>query len=164
MYTEAGHIYDAIYRHREYATQAEHLHALISERQPNARTLLDVACATGRHLEVLARYYEAQGLDINPTLLEIARKRCPTLTFHEASMLDFHLHHSFDVITCLFSSIAYVKSLDRLEQALERMSRHLTDGGLLIVEPWFTPQTYWTGTITANHVDEPDFKLTWMYT
>src|SRR5581483_5863368 len=162
MYTEAAHIYDAIYRHREYAAQAENLHALISERKPDARTLLDVACATGRHLEVLERYYEAQGLDINPTLLALARTRCPRLIFHEANMLDFDLGQSFDVITCLFSSIAYVKTVDRLEQALRSMSRHLTDGGLVIVEPWFTPQTYWTGTITANHIDEPDFKLTWM--
>jgi hypothetical protein len=34
----------------------------------------------------------------------------------------------------------------------------------VLIEPWFTPQSYWTGTITANHVDEDDLKITWMYT
>ena len=34
----------------------------------------------------------------------------------------------------------------------------------LLVEPWFTPETYWTGTITANHVDQEDLKIAWMYT
>ena len=35
--------------------------------------------------------------------------------------------------------------------------------GLLLVEPWFTPETYWTDRLTANLVDEPDFKVSWMY-
>jgi hypothetical protein len=32
------------------------------------------------------------------------------------------------------------------------------------VEPWFTPDTFWTDTITVNLVDRPDLKIAWMYT
>ena len=43
------------------------------------------------------------------------------------------------------------------------MARHLEPGGLAFVEPWFTPQTYVSGTITANFVNDPDLKIAWMY-
>ena len=51
-----------------------------------------------------------------------------------------------------------------MRSAILCMRRHLNPGGLLLIEPWFTPETYWTGTITANHVDQPDLKIAWMYT
>ena len=31
------------------------------------------------------------------------------------------------------------------------------------MEPWFTPEEYWTDTVTANFVNEPDLKIAWMY-
>jgi hypothetical protein len=67
-------------------------------------------------------------------------------------------------VTCLFSSIAYVRTLERLRGAVRCMRAHLNPGGVLLIEPWFTPESYWTGTITANHVDEEDLKIAWMYT
>ncbi|MFV9507699.1 MAG: hypothetical protein AB4911_24370, partial [Oscillochloridaceae bacterium umkhey_bin13] len=33
----------------------------------------------------------------------------------------------------------------------------------LIVEPWFSPESYWVGRVTANFVDQPDLKIAWMY-
>jgi hypothetical protein len=43
------------------------------------------------------------------------------------------------------------------------MARHLKPGGLLVVEPWFTPQNYWVDRLTANFVDLPQLKIAWMY-
>jgi hypothetical protein len=51
-----------------------------------------------------------------------------------------------------------------MRQAIANMARHIEPGGLLIVEPWFEPDRYWTDTITANHVERPDLKICWMYT
>jgi hypothetical protein len=79
-------------------------------------------------------------------------------------MVNFDLGRKFDVVTCLFSSIAYVKTLVNMEKAVASMARHVEEGGLLFVEPWFSPQTYWVGRVTANHVDEPELKIAWMYT
>ena len=68
------------------------------------------------------------------------------------------------MVTCLFSSIAYVKLVDNLDKAVASMARHLKPGGMLVLEPWFTPQTYWVGNIAANFVDQPELKIAWMYT
>jgi|SRR5438132_9748853 len=163
MFNQSAQFYDALYHFKDYAAAAEQLHALIQETCPAATTLLDVACGTGKHLQYLRAHYEVEGLDLNGKLLEIARQRCPGVGLHEASMVDFNLGRSFDVVTCLFSSIGYVKTLDNMEKAISNMARHLNPGGVLFVEPWFSLENYWTGKLTANYVDQTDLKIAWMY-
>jgi ubiquinone/menaquinone biosynthesis C-methylase UbiE len=163
MYTRSVEFYDALYHFKDYSAASKQLHNLLRQYHPNARTLLDVACGTGKHLEYLQSYYQVEGLDLSPGMLEIARQRCNKVPFHRANMIDFRLDHSFDVIICLFSSIAYVKTSENLKKTIGTMVRHLQPDGIVIVEPWFSPESYWTGTITANFVDEPTLKIAWMY-
>lgn len=163
MFTRTARFYDRLYAFKDYAGAADALHRLVQTRRPGARTLLDVGCGTGRHLSHLAERYEVAGVDLNPDLLTVARERLPAVPFEEADMVTFDLGRRFDVVCCLFSSIAYVRTLDNMRQAVARMARHLAPGGLLLIEPWFSMETYWRGTITANHVDDADLKIAWMY-
>jgi ubiquinone/menaquinone biosynthesis C-methylase UbiE len=164
MYTKSAQFYDSLYHFKDYSAASRQLHALIQQLNPNAKTLLDVGCGTGKHLECLQEHYQVEGLDINPELLEVARGRCPEVPFHLGSMVDFSLGHPFDVVVCLFSSIGYVKTVENLDQAVASMARHLRPGGVMFVEPWFSPESYWVGRVTANFVDEPELKIAWMYT
>lgn len=163
MFNRSAVFYDSLYGFKDYADASTKLHDLIRLRRPDARRLLDLACGTGRHLEHLRTWYDVEGLDINEELLAAARVRCPGVPLHQADMIDFDLGKKFDVVTCLFSSIGYVKTPDRLRRTLACIKRHLTPGGVVIIEPWFTPERYWTPTITTNLVDEPDLKIAWMY-
>jgi SAM-dependent methyltransferase len=164
VFTESAAFYDALYSFKDYGAAVRDLQAVLDDAAPQASSLLDVACGTGRHLELLRDRYEVEGVDINPKLLDVARERCPGVPFHVADMAEFELGRRFDVVTCLFSSIAYVRTPERMRSAVRCMRHHLNPGGVVLVEPWFTPERYWTGTITANHVDDDDLKITWMYT
>lgn len=164
MFIESAPFYDALYDFVDYPAAARQLHELIQDRAPGASTLLDVGCGTGRHLEQFQESYDVEGLDLDGKLLAVARQRCPDVPFHEASMVDFQLPRRFDVVTCLFSAIGYVQTVEDMRRAIATMARHLNPGGLLIVEPWFEPDRFWTDTVTANHVDRPDLKICWMYT
>ncbi|NDJ75039.1 MAG: class I SAM-dependent methyltransferase [Chloroflexi bacterium] len=160
MYSKSAAWYDAIYGYKNYEQEAQVLHKLIWERRRSAgRMLLDVACGTGRHLEYLQQHYLVKGLDINPELLAIAHQRCPGVEFYRADMVEFDLGYRVDVIVCLFSAIGYVKTVSRLEQALRTMFRHLKPGGLVIIEPWFSPDVWQPGTVHATFVDEPELKI-----
>jgi len=164
MFTKSASFYDAMYHFVDYEAATQRIREVIAKRAPGASTLLDVACGTGQHLQHLRQDFDAEGLDLNGDMLAVARQRCPGVPLHEASMEDFSLARRFDVVTCLFSSIGYVQTLDAMRRAVATMARHLQPGGLLLVEPWFEPDRYWTDTITANHYDGLDLKLTWMYT
>jgi hypothetical protein len=74
-------------------------------------------------------------------------------------MIEFDLGRRFDVVTCLFSSIGYVLTLDRLDRAVANMAAHLETPGVLIVEPWFTPDQWEPGHVGALFADEDDFKV-----
>src|SRR5919107_548502 len=115
MYTRSAQLYDVLYHFKNYHAESEKLHSLIRQHNPSAKTLIDVACGTGKHLECLRRYYRVEGLDLSRELLDITRERCPEVTLHQDDMLTFSLGHNFDVVTCLFSAIAYVKTKANLE-------------------------------------------------
>jgi SAM-dependent methyltransferase len=159
MFTRSARFYDAVYSFKDYAAEAERIHALIEERSPGASTLLDVACGTGKHLERLRAWYEVTGLDLDPELLEIAQERLGDVELHEGDMTTFSLDRRFDVVTCLFSSIGYVGTVDRLGSAIAAMTVHLEPGGVLIVEPWLTPDVWMVDRPHLLTVDEPELKI-----
>ena len=161
MYTKSESYYDAIYETmKDYAKESRQLRKLIKRhKRAKGNALLDIACGTGQHLPFLRKSFKVQGLDADAKMLAIARKRNPGIIFHWANMVNFDLSDEFDVITCLFSSIGYVKTLSRLRSAIRSMVKHLKPGGVLIVEPWLTPQAFKRGHVGAVFVNQPKLKI-----
>lgn len=144
-YAGRADLYDLEYAFKDYAAECERICALVAERSPDARTLLDVACGTGGHLVHLRERFACEGVDLDPDLLAVARERLPDVLLHEADMRSFDLDRRFDVVTCLFSAIGFVGDLDGLARAADRLAAHVSDGGVLIVEPWVTPEAWIAG-------------------
>jgi SAM-dependent methyltransferase len=159
VFRRSARLYDAVYASiRDYPREAAELDRLIQERRPGARTLLDIACGTGAHLEHLTGY-EVEGLDLDPEMLGVARERLPNVPLHEGDMADFDLGKRFDAVVCMFSSIGYVRTAERLRSAVASMARHLEPGGVLIVEPWLSPEVWADRHVGAVFVDEPELKI-----
>jgi ubiquinone/menaquinone biosynthesis C-methylase UbiE len=153
-------LYDALYGFKDYEGEAAQLIALIRERNPDARTLLDVACGTGKHLEQLRGTFEVEGVDIHEGLLAIARERLgDAVPLHVGDMRTLDLGRRFDAVTCLFSAIGHVADADELDAAIAAMARHLEPGGVLVVEPWLEPGVWVEGRLHLLTVDEPDLKI-----
>ena len=164
MYSESVDFYDRLYSFKDYRMEADLLTDMIKARLPSARTLLDVACGTGRHLQHLKTRFQVEGIDISQEFIAVAQRNNPELAFHVGDMLDFRLPKRYDVITCLFSSIGYVRTAARLAVAISNMSSHLTMNGLLVIEPWFPPDAWHADTAHATFVDEPELKIARMST
>lgn len=170
MFTESAAYYGRLYQFKDYEAEYVRLRQIAAEylpiqsAPPQTYRLLDAACGTGKHLALLARDFRVEGLDLDPRLLEVARARLPGIPLHHADMQDFHLGRTYDVITCLFSSIAYLLTLEAVTSAFDCMAEHLNPGGLLLVEPWFTPEQWRPGRIDALTVDDPQLKITRMNT
>lgn len=160
MFHKSPQFYDAIYSFKDYASEAAKLESLIGQHgESGGRTLLDVACGTGAHIEFLKARYEVEGLDLDAGLLEYARQKHAGLLFHQGDMTAFDLGRTYDVVTCLFSSIGYVKSVGGLYAAIAAMARHVKPGGVLVVEPWFTPERAVAGMVSALFVDKAELKI-----
>lgn len=159
MFEKSSRFYDAIYRWKDYPAEAHKVHALVKQHCPGATTLLDVACGTGQHLEHLADKYVAEGFDMNKEFLALAHGRIPDVPLHHGDMEQLDLRRQFDVVICLFSSIGYAVAVDRLHKTVDAMARHLRPGGVLVVEPWFSPEEFDAGHLGAVFVDEDDLKI-----
>lgn len=88
MFEKSSAYYDALYAWKDYVGEVDKLDGLIQRYKPGATTLLDVACGTGHHLELLRDRYEVEGLDLDADLLEVARERNPGVTLHAGDMVD----------------------------------------------------------------------------
>jgi ubiquinone/menaquinone biosynthesis C-methylase UbiE len=162
MFSKSAQYYDEIYASidKNYAAEASKAHKFIQKhKQSKGKSLLDVACGTGAHAGPLSKYYKVEGLDLDPQMLSVAKKKYPKIRFHQGDMTDFDLGRQFDVIVCLFSSIGYVKTKARLHKAIKNMSEHLLAGGVLLIEPWFTPTQWHPGRASMTQVNNPDLKI-----
>lgn len=154
MYGQVARIYDLLYTGtgiKDYPAEAEALHALIQESSPRARTLLDVACGTGAHLEIMRRWYTVEGVDISPEMLEVATSRLPGVPLEVADMRTLDLGRQFDVVMCLFSAIGYLTKPAEMQTAIRRMADHVAPGGVLIVDGWVRPEVW-----NDDHQGGPD--------
>jgi SAM-dependent methyltransferase len=139
-------LYDLEYSFKDYKGECARIEELVRGRSPKARTLLDVACGTGRHLAYLQPRFACEGVDLDAGLLSVARERLgDDVPLHEGDMRTFDLDRRFDVVTCLFSAIGFVRDLDGLAAATHSLAAHVADGGVLIVEPWLTPDVWQPG-------------------
>ncbi len=165
-YFQTAKYYDMLYRFKDYSGEAGAISKII-KGEVNSRdvSLLDIACGTGMHIKYfLENGFSAEGMDLSVPLLEIAREKNPGTVFHTGDMTCFDLDRKYSVITCLFSAIGYVETLSGLKSAAECMSDHLLPGGLLLVEPWFTPKAWKPHTVHVSIVEEPDLKIVRMNT
>ncbi len=107
--------------------------ALIDRHRPDARTLLDFGCGTGRDLEQLAQHFDCIGVDLQPSLADYARQTRPELDVRVGDMRTVRLGHTADVLTCLGNSLAYVHDNRDIQAAFETFAAHAHPGTLLIL-------------------------------
>ena len=136
-YTHLAAWYDAVYaaRGKDYEAEA----SWITERWPNADSLLDVGCGTGEHLRYLALHYHVAGVDLHDEMIRLARLKLPGVPLTQAPMTSMNLDRTFDLVTCLFAAAAYLPDEAALTSALERFAAHTAPGGHVLVEPSVLP-------------------------
>jgi SAM-dependent methyltransferase len=162
-YGSSARVYDALFRDKDYRGAVGRLRRILRQVHPDARRLLDVGCGTGRHLEHLRRVFDVEGLDASPSMLAVARARCPGIALHRGDLVGFDLGKTFDVVTCLLGSIGYARTVPRLARGVRAMARHVAPGGVLIVEPWVSPDRFVAGRVVFDRADEPELKVARMY-
>ena len=170
MFTVSQAWYDLIYEEgqgKDYADEVQRLRRLMARHGVDASALgraprlLDVACGTGLHLSRLEDF-DRVGVDVDPGMLDIAATRCHGTTLVEADMRGLdpgELGAPFDAVVCLFSSIAYMPSVDALCEAIQGMARCVDRGGVLLIEPFVTPQAVVARKAWMNVVDRPELKV-----
>src|SRR5215475_4303517 len=131
-YAKLDRFYDAAMGDR--TETAAYIHRLIRRHNPKARTLLELACATGAILKILAESYDVAGLDVSPQMLALARRKLPHMRFYRKDMVKFELATKFDVIICVFDSINHVLKFTDWQKIFRNAARHLKENGVFLFD------------------------------
>ena len=163
MYSNLAKYYDIIHSDatwKDYKGDSQKIHKVIQQyKKTQGNNLLDVACGTGNHIKYLKRQYNITGLDFHKEMLDIARNKFPNIKFLQRDMTSFNLNKKYDIITCLFGSIAYAKTYSNLEKVIDCFSKHLKSGGVVIIEPFISPDKWEDGCVDLRTVDRPGLKI-----
>jgi ubiquinone/menaquinone biosynthesis C-methylase UbiE len=98
------------------------------------RSLLDVCCGPG-HLAAAAaaRGHRAEGIDFAPTMVALAQRNYPAVSFREADAERLPYPNTcFDAIACAFG----LMHMERPDLAIAEAFRVLRPGGVFVFTQW----------------------------
>jgi len=161
VYERSADIYDLMHRAhgKDYAAESAQVRREVRAHNANAASLLDVACGTGGHLMHLRNDFSVSGVELDPSMLDVARRRLPGVELQRGDMRTLDLARRYDAVICLFSAIGYMLRREDLDLAMAAMARHLAPGGVLVVEPWFHPDQWFGGRVVAHVANEADIAV-----
>ena len=162
MFSESAALYDLIYSSfKNYESETDQLATLLANVRPGLRAMLDVACGSGEHARLLTERHglSVDGVDLDPDFVRIAQAKNPAGRFVQGDMCDFDLGRQYDAVVCRFSSIGYVRTIDRVAQAIGRFRAHLAPNGVIVVEPWFAPGVLQDGYTTTNVAERDGVRV-----
>jgi len=93
--------------------------------------LLHLGCGGGHNDYIFKKYFEVTGVDISESMLALASKLNPEVTYMKGDMRSLRLPQSFDAVTVL-DSINYMTSVEDLYSAFRTAYVHLAPGGVFL--------------------------------
>ncbi len=116
-------------RSQQMAYQA--LFDLTPSPRPGARAL-DIGCGAGRWARFLSEHgYQTVGIDLQPALIEAARRRYPYIDFLRTSVQEYRSEEPFDLV----SSVEVIRHNPFKEQLviIRKIRESLVDSGYVIM-------------------------------
>jgi SAM-dependent methyltransferase len=124
--------YDARWERMAAAGEAVHGEAdFVTALRPS--TVLDAGCGTGRvGAELARRGMVVVGVDVDPDMLERARRRSVDVTWVLADLATLDLRRTFDVVVLAGNVLPFVEPAHRAA-AVASCARHVAADGRLVI-------------------------------
>lgn len=160
LYKKYAKYYDKVYHNKDYGKEVEFIRWAVKKYKKSAdNRLLDVACGTGGHAALLKDEFTITGVDLNPAMLKLARKKVPGVKFTKGNMKTLALPDKFDIILCMFTSMAYSQNYSELEKTLRIFYDHLNPGGVLIFDLGIHLDHWLGGSVWVDTYSDDNLQL-----
>jgi SAM-dependent methyltransferase len=127
--------YDAFTAASDYEHWAAQVLELVERHGLRGRSVLDVACGTGKSfLPLLRRGYEVSGCDFSPAMLAEAALKAPGVPLVPADLRRLPELGRFDLVTCVDDSLNYLRDGDELRRAFAGIAANLAPSGLFVFD------------------------------
>jgi len=140
IYSSLAPIYDEIMKDVDYEDWADYVDAIIQELRPEAETILELACGTGRvamYLDELECYkitatdFSQQMLDVGKNIAEF---RDMKIEWQQLDFFDINLDKKFDVVLSLFDSVNYILKDEDVLKMLTNVEKVMHEDSIFIFD------------------------------
>lgn len=132
LYKSLAWCYDFITTGKGHKEEADFVIKVVKKyKKSKGNTLLDVGCGHGWHDKFLKKSFKITGIDLSRTILKIAKKRNPEITYKQADMKKFNLKRKFDAVIS-FDAMMYNLNYKDLRTTIKNLVKHLAEGSVLI--------------------------------
>ena len=116
--------------------------AFLEQLDPRAHSILDAGCGTGRvAIELARRGYGVVGVDVDRSMLDVARAKGPELEWHEHDLATLDLGRRFDAVVMAGNVLLFV--VPGAEAAVvARCAAHVAPQGRLVAGFSLCPGAY----------------------
>jgi len=138
--------YDLLYKDKDYKGEIDYIYGLINKYLPNAESILELGCGTGKHAELLVnKGFNVFGIDASEVMLAEAKARLNNLpestvnklNFSHSDVRSFRINRSFDTVISLFHVMSYQITDQDLQAVFETAKEQLKSGGIFIFDCWY---------------------------
>jgi SAM-dependent methyltransferase len=128
----------------EYAEEGAYVAGLLSAHRPRVTEVLELGSGGGHLASYLTPTYDLTLLDLSPAMIARSEQLNPASAHVVADLRSARLERTFDAVV-LHDAVAYMLDADDLRAALTTAYVHLRPGGLAVVLPDETAETFAPG-------------------
>lgn len=138
-YQDLAGAYDGLTTDVDYNGITDYLEAMLQRLDIRPESVLDLGCGTGSMSVLLVeRGYRVIGADISEEMLTVASQKamqCENPPFFiRQPMQKLRLPMPVDAVFSILDCVNYVTQSEDLQEAMRRVYRNLTDGGVFIFD------------------------------
>lgn len=161
LYDEFADWFHLLTHPRDYAEEAATYVRALQAALPGARTLLELGAGGGNNALYLKQHYRCTLTDRSPAMLELSRSINPECEHLTGDMRDLRLDRTFDVVF-VHDAIEYLVTPDDRARAVATIWAHTRPGGVALLLPDGTAETYAEGVDDGGHDGSDGRAMRWL--
>ncbi len=127
--------------------------------QVDVATLLDLGCGAGHNDNTLKKHFRLAGVDLSETVLGLARRLNPELTYVQGDMRTVRLGKTFGAVIGL-DALGYMLTETDLKAVFTTAFVHLEPGGVFLTVQEYDPSRFEHDHTEAKTRAEGDVQIT----
>ena len=151
LYTELADWFYLLTAPEDYAEEAAfYRKTIIDHCSRPPRTLLELGSGGGNNASHLKKYFQMTLTDLSPEMLRLSRGLNPECEHIQGDMRNIRLGREFDAVF-IHDAVSYLTSVEDLEKTIQTAWMHCRPGGVVLICPDFTKETFSPGTEHGGH-------------
>jgi trans-aconitate methyltransferase len=162
LYNELAWLWPLLSPPEDYEPEAEAIRTVIDayfKHMPNQQpTLVEMGAGGGHTLSHLAGDFELLAVDISEPMLVNCSLICPEATTILGDMRTIDLQRMVDIVL-IHDAVDYMLTAADVQAALHTAAKYLKPGGLLIVAPTYTTESFENNQSISDEHEDPQVRV-----